>query len=455
MSVLKSQKITKNINIIGAGASGMYTCFKLLQLNKLSPAEKQFKLNINIWDKLPVPFGLVRSGVAPDHPEIKNCIDTFKEIFTDKSLCQDNNVKFVGNYNFTKKEEYEELIAKSDLLYLANGCEKSRDYQLENKTDLNTLKAKDLVNWYNNYPESKNVSQAWKSKEFWSKIKHINIVGNGNVAFDICRLLTMCKYDKETINKSDINEDFVKIINNAPLKKINIIGRRDFESARFGTKEFRELWGLSKYGVTGYINPKYYDHDMNKKPSRALAKKIQLTKKHSTDADNGEMKLELKFLQSPFKIDNEGKKLYSKENVMDADNSSRAIPTDKIIDADNDLVILSIGTENPQLKDYEQLIAKNPNKIKSVGWLKNKGFGTIANTMLDTFALVDKDYKNLDMSSNQNSNELQDFEFLRHNDRRLVSWGDYEKIEHYEQHVKNGKKCESLEEIMSVIGSRV
>lgn len=455
MSVLKNQKITKNINIIGAGASGMYTCFKLLQLNKLSSAERQFKLNINIWDKLPVPFGLVRSGVAPDHPEIKNCIDTFKEIFTDKSLYQDNNVKFVGNYNLTKKEEYEELIAKSDLLYLANGCEKSRDYKLESKTDLNTLKAKDLVNWYNNYPEPKNACQAWKSEEFWSKIKHINIVGNGNVAFDICRLLTMCKYDKQTISKSDINEDFVDIINKAPLKKINIIGRRDFESARFGSKEFRELWGLSKYGVTGYINPKYYDHDMNKKPSRALVKKIQLTKKNSTDVDNGELKWELKFLQSPFKIDTEGKKLYSKENIMDADNPSRAISTDKIIETDNDLVILSIGTENPQLEEYEQLIAQNPDKIKSVGWLKNKGFGTIANTMLDTFALVDKDYKNLDMSSNPNSNELQDFEFLKQNDRKLVSWSDYEKIEHYEQHVKNGKKCESLEEIMSVLESRV
>lgn len=452
MSVLKNQKVTKNINIIGAGASGMYTCFKLLQLNKLNAGERQFKLNINIWDKLPVPFGLVRNGVAPDHPEIKNCIDTFKEIFMDKSLYQDNNVKFVGNYNFTKMEEYEELIAKSDLLYLANGCEKSRDYQLENSSNLNTLKAKDLVNWYNNYPESKNISQIWKSEEFWSKIKNINIVGNGNVAFDICRLLTMCRYDKETINKSDINSDFVDVINKAPLKKINIIGRRDFERARFGTKEFRELWGLNQYGVTGYINPKYYDHDMNiKKPSRALAKKIQLTKKHSTDVNNDKMKWELKFLQSPFKIDDEVKKLYSKENIMDVNNPSKAISTDKIIESDNDLVILSIGTENPHLKDYEQLIAKNPGKVKSVGWLRNKGFGTIANTMLDTFDLVERDYRNLDMSSNQHGNELQDFDFLKINDKRLVSWSDYEKIEQYEQHIKRGKKCDNLEEIMSVL----
>ena len=454
MNSLKAHRVTKNINIIGAGASGMYTCFKLLQLNKLNNSENKVKLNINIWDKLPIPFGLVRNGVAPDHPEIKNCIDTFKEMFNDKSLYEDNEVKFIGNYNFTKLEEYQELIKKSDVLYLANGCEQSRDYNLENKTSSNTLKARDLVNWYNNYPESEvNEKPVWKTAEYWSKIKNINIVGNGNVAFDLCRLLSMCKYDKNAINKSDINANFVDIIHNAPLKKINIIGRRDFESARFGSKEFRELWGLSKYGVTGYINPKYYDHDLNvSKPSRALTKKIQLTKKNSTDAENGNMKWELKFLQSPFKIDIKKKKLLAKENVMDLNNQAKPIQTNKIIEIDNDLVILSIGTENPHMKELQKLMADYPQKITSVGWLRNKGFGTIAGTMLDTFAVVDKDYKRMDFLNNENSNELKDFEFLKANTKKLTSWGDYEKIETYEKDVKKGKKCDSIEEMMKVIG---
>ena len=453
MSALKTQRVTKNINIIGAGASGLYTCFKLLQLNKLNTPEDKVKLNINIWDKLPIPFGLVRNGVAPDHPEIKNCIDTFKEMFTDKSLYEDSVVKFVGNYNFTKLEEYQELIKKSDILYLANGCEQSRDYNLENKTDSNILKARDLVNWYNNYPESKsNQTPIWKTEEYWSKIKNINIVGNGNVAFDLCRLISMCKYDKEAINKSDINANFVDIIHQAPLKKINIIGRRDFESAKFGSKEFRELWGLSKYGVTGYINPKYFDHITSiAKPSRVLSKKIQLTKKNSTNIDNGNMKWELKFLQSPFKIDNGNKKLLSKENKMDVNNPAKPIQTDKIVEVDNDLVILSIGTENPHMKELQQLMADNPQKISSVGWLKNKGFGTIAGTMLDTFAVVEKDYKNMDFLNNENSNELSDFEFLKNNKKLLTSWSDYEKIEQYEREVKNGKKCDSIEEMMEVI----
>lgn len=452
---LPTAVISKNINIVGAGASGLYTCYKLLQLNSKDHNSLNIKLNINIWDKLPVPFGLVRNGVAPDHPEIKNCIDTFKEMFNNKED-KKNTVTFIGNCNLTKEEEYKELLAKSDLLFLATGCEKSRGYRLENKSEDNTLTAKELVDWYNSYPYSgKEPSSRWRTMDFWKNIRNVNIIGNGNVALDLCRLFAKCKHNKEEIDKTDINSKFVEIMSKTPIEKINIIGRRDFSHAKFGTKEFRELWALSKYGVRGEVNSRYLPQpEEGKKLPRALAKRAQLAIKNmeeqqQTNADVS-MTWELKFLQSPFKIDEKEKLLYSRENQIDS-TTLRIKPTEKVEKIKNDLVILSIGTENEENDFYAELELNNPSKVKSVGWLRTNGSGSIAETMLDTFPLVEREFKNIDFLNNENSNKVKDFEFAKSRLPELTSWNHYLALEKYEQTNKKGKKCESAAEILEVI----
>ncbi|XBW36787.1 hypothetical protein QEN19_002364 [Hanseniaspora menglaensis] len=452
--VTSANLITKNINIIGAGASGLYTCYKLLHLNNSADNLSNIRLNINVWDKLPIPFGLVRNGVAPDHPEIKNCIETFKEMFDNKEDTK-NTVKFIGNFTFTKKEQYEELVDKSDLLFLATGCEKSRSYKLENKTTSNTLLAKDIVDWYNNYPhQGEEPNKEWKTKEFWQNIKRINIIGNGNVAFDLCRLFFLSKNGKKNIDKTDINSSFVNVLSTAPLEKVNIIGRRDFIHAKFGTREFRELWALNKYGVHGKIDSKYLPEASEVKSlSRAIAKRVQLAKKNMQAQQEENLipplTWELKFLSSPYKVDEKNKILYSKTNTLDQD-SLKITSTNEVEEIKNDLVILSIGTQNDESSLFEELEKENSNKVKRVGWLKTHGSGSIAETMLDTFPLVTKEYENMDYLNNENSNEPEDMNFLKNKKNVLTTWNGFKAVEEYERLSKQGKKCASAEEMLQI-----
>lgn len=170
-STTNDLKFTPKICIVGSGPAALYTAQYVL---------KHFKTvqpNIDIYEKLPVPFGLVRYGVAPDHQDVKNVINSFTETL------KKPNVNFIGNVNIGVELKINELIDAYNCVVLAYGSHGENYLNIPGEKEFeNFISAKDFVSWYNGLPHSENIKIDLNTKK-------AVIIGAGNVAIDIARLL--------------------------------------------------------------------------------------------------------------------------------------------------------------------------------------------------------------------------------------------------------------------------
>ncbi|KAI7694304.1 hypothetical protein SSS_09724 [Sarcoptes scabiei] len=159
------------IAIIGSGPAGFYTSQQLLKYSNLS---------VDIYEKFPVPFGLVRFGVAPDHQEVKNVINTFTKVATNV------RTRFIGNLTIGKDVKLDELRDAYHAVVLCYGSSQDNQLNLENEHRFgNIFSARRFVGWYNGIPQDKDI-------EISLKVKTAIIVGQGNVALDCARILLSC-----------------------------------------------------------------------------------------------------------------------------------------------------------------------------------------------------------------------------------------------------------------------
>jgi adrenodoxin-NADP+ reductase len=163
---------TPKICIVGSGPAAIYTAqYVLKNLNNVNPP------TIDIYEKLPVPFGLVRYGVAPDHQDVKNVINSFTETL------KNSNVNFIGNVNIGVELKINELLDAYNCVVLAYGSHGENYLNIPGEKGLkNVISAKDFVSWYNGLPQSENIQIDLSTNK-------AVIIGAGNVAIDIARLL--------------------------------------------------------------------------------------------------------------------------------------------------------------------------------------------------------------------------------------------------------------------------
>lgn len=166
------------ICIVGSGPAALYTAQYILKNSKT--VNPSLLPSIDIYEKLPVPFGLVRYGVAPDHQDVKNVINSFTETIRQPS------VNFFGNVNIGTDLRIEELIRAYNCVVLAYGSHGENYLGIpgEKQGVKNLVSAKDIVSWYNGVPD-----QSASNPVDLSRVRRAVIIGAGNVAVDIARLL--------------------------------------------------------------------------------------------------------------------------------------------------------------------------------------------------------------------------------------------------------------------------
>ena len=222
MSVaLGSPENPLRVAVVGSGPSGFYAAESLLQSDK--------KVTVDMFERLPAPYGLVRYGVAPDHPKIKNVIKIYERI------AEKPGFFFWGNVNVGRDIGILELRNFYDVILLAYGASSDRKLGITGEDLPGSYTATEFVAWYNGHPD-------YRDRKFDLSGKVAVVIGQGNVAADVCRIL--CK-TLEELKNTDIASYALEALAQSKVQEVHMIGRRGPAQAAFTPIEIREFGELA------------------------------------------------------------------------------------------------------------------------------------------------------------------------------------------------------------------
>lgn len=191
------------IAIIGSGPAGFYTAHRLI--NKVDDAV------IDMYEQLPVPYGLVRFGVAPDHPDVKNCQDTFEDV------AQSPRFNYVGNMRVGTDIKLSQMKLHYDAILFSYGASEDRKLGVPGENMPGVYSAREFVGWYNGLPEFQDMQPNLQAGE------QAIVIGQGNVALDVARMLLS---PVDALRKTDIAEQAIQTLSESKVRSVRIVGRR-------------------------------------------------------------------------------------------------------------------------------------------------------------------------------------------------------------------------------------
>ena len=209
------------VAIVGSGPSGFYAADALI---KAEP-----EVAVDMYDRLPTPFGLVRGGVAPDHPKIKNVIRIYERIAKNAAF------SFLGNVQVARDVSVEELRAHYDAVIFTCGAETDRSLNIPGIELAGSHTATEFVGWYNGHPD-------YLQRSFDLSQEVAVVIGQGNVAVDVTRVLAKTV---DELKNTDIAAHALEALAASRVREVHMVGRRGPVQAAFTNKEIRELGELA------------------------------------------------------------------------------------------------------------------------------------------------------------------------------------------------------------------
>jgi len=319
------------VAIVGSGPAGFYTAEKLLQQDDLV-------VEIDMYDRLPAPYGLVRFGVAPDHEKIKNVTRVFDKVAARECF------RFYGNVEVGKHVSLDDLRQHYHQICFATGAQTDRSMGIAGEDLERSHPATEFVAWYNGHPD-------FVDCEFDLSVERVAVVGVGNVAVDVCRIL--CRTPEE-LEKTDIADYALEALRESNVKEVYMLGRRGPAQAAFTNPEVKELGALEGADITVLAEEAELDplsrQALNERADRSTEKKVQILQEFSRRERTGKPRLlVLRFLVSPVEIigDDEGKvagmRLVHNELYLNEKGTLRPRPTDRYEDLPVQMVFRSVG----------------------------------------------------------------------------------------------------------------
>ncbi len=406
------------VAIVGSGPAGMYTAGALI--------DKCPGCEIDILEKLATPYGLIRTGVAPDHQTTKNVSRAFDKIM------ENENVRFVGNIAFGDDITLEKLQEIYDVVVMAIGTPKDRELGIEGEDKLGVFGAQVFVYWYNGHPE-------YRDAVPHLNIKNAIVIGNGNVALDVARVLLST--DAE-MKDSDLVDHARQMIFASPVEHVRVIGRRGPEHAQFSSKELSEFGELSTAVTTvdAKVIPDHYEGS-DPKETKVANNNLKLLRDYAQNsAEDGKRLLSLEFLLSPTQIygDESIEKVRFEKNKIE---NGKAVGSGEFVEYPCDLLVTCIGYELVNIGGLpvEKGVVKNVDgkvdeQLYVVGWAKRGPSGTIGTNRLDSQKVVDvivADHCDGGDPSKSGSRGLD--AYCAENAIDIVTFSDWEKINEAEQ----------------------
>ncbi|RZF33803.1 hypothetical protein LSTR_LSTR013691 [Laodelphax striatellus] len=436
------------IAVIGSGPAGFYVTQQILKRSK--------EARVDVYDRLPVPFGLVRYGVAPDHQDVKNCINQFTK------TAKNQNVRFIGNVQLGRDISLEQMKDAYHSVVLAYGADSDKTFGIPGESLKNVISARTFVGWYNGLPEDQSLVPDLNCED-------VVVLGQGNVAIDVSRVLLK---SIDVLKTSDITENALEVLSKSRVKRVHLVGRRGPNHGMFTIKEFREMVNLPN--VTTIFRPEQLEGLETAIPSlkRQRVRLMQLIadtgRKNLTTVECDKL-FKVLFLRSPLEIlgtDHVSGVKFSVNKLEGNDiESQHAVPTGENETIDCGMVLRSIGYRSRQVDtsvpfDTKKCVALQQPGLYCAGWLANGPTGVILTTMAESFLVGEKiakdiDEKIIDTSQSKPGSEFI-LKYLHEKGVQTTDFSDWEKIDAVERDrgSKIGKpreKVTSVREMLEIV----
>lgn len=365
--------------IVGAGPSGFYATDQLLKAG----------FAVDLYDALPTPYGLVRAGVAPDHPKIKSVIRVYAKTAMHESF------RFFGGVSLGMDVSPQELLERYHAVIYAVGTSTDNRLGIPGEDRPGSHAATDFVAWYNGHPH-------YADQMFDLNGGRAVVVGNGNVAIDVARMLVL---DPKELAPTDTADHALQAFGMAGVTEVVLIGRRGPAEAAFTNPELRELGELERADVI--VDPAQLEGvEVPEDGDATKRRNVEILRDYAQRAPSGKShRLELRFLRSPVEILGEGEdgpvtgvRLAINRLVAGDNGRVRAEPTGETEDVECGLVLRSIGYRGTPLAgipfdDRRGLIRNEDGRVVSeegvcrgeyvVGWIKRGPTGVIGTNKKD------------------------------------------------------------------------
>ena len=366
----------RHIAIIGSGPAGYYTA---------EAAQKRWggDVRIDIIDRLPVPYGLIRSGVAPDHQSIKAVYRRYEAV----NLA--DNVRFVGNVTLGGDVSIAELDLYYDAVVLATGAPHDRRLDIPGGDLAGVVGSAAFVGWYNGHPDFAELDPQLSGPG-------AVVIGNGNVALDVARILSKSRSE---FHGSDISNHAIDALEHSGIVRVSILGRRGPHQIAMTPKELGELGHLAR--AQPFVDPK----DLPDAGEDALLEPgmrksvIHLRNFAATEPRGKPVALDFDFFAAPVAIEGDGhvERVIVERTMLDKE--LRSVGTGETYAIPANLVVSAIGYQTPPIEGvpYEHGRGRFANVegrvlpgLYVVGWARRGPSGTIGTNRPDGYSVIDR-----------------------------------------------------------------
>ncbi len=271
------------VAVVGSGPAGFYTAAALLAL-------PDPRVRIDMYERLPTPGGLVRAGVAPDHPKIRSISDQFARIAAHERF------RFFGNVEVGTHVTREELLARYDVVVYCVGAPADRTLDVPGENLPGVVAARDFVGWYNGHPDFRDLT-------FDLAVRHAVVIGNGNVALDVARILVT---PPDRLATTDIADHALEALRGSLIEHVMVVGRRGPGQASFTSPELRELAELT--GAAVIVDPRQVETVPHEDQLAHVPRhNLQILREYAGTRTAGRRRLTLRFLASPIEFRGDGR----------------------------------------------------------------------------------------------------------------------------------------------------
>jgi len=448
------------IVVIGSGPAGFYAAGHLL-------ADSSGLIEVDMFERLPTPWGLVRSGVAPDHPKIKSVTRVYEK------TAEHPRFRYFGNIELGSDVSRAELAERYHAIVYATGSLTDRPLGIPGEDLPGSWAATDFVGWYNAHPE-------YRDLEFDLSGERAVVIGNGNVALDVARMLMLSHSE---LSKTDTANHALDVLEHSSIREVVVVGRRGPAQAAFTNPELRELRDLEDVDVV--VDPDELERALavdDPNMSKTAERNVSTLREYAERPPTKDRRVVLRFLLSPVELhgDEQGvREVVLVRNELTADESgalrARATGEQEILPAQ--LVMRAIGYRGVPLPEvpFDEHRCVIPNERGRVigqdgshrpgeyvvGWIKRGPTGIIGTNKKDAQETVDAILEDLaaDRLAEPSMPDPEDLErMLRERKPNLVTYAGWSQIDRHERtlgepHGRPRVKLANIEEMLVIAAS--